>query len=129
MTAMVIADRVIFVKRLNDMKKFKCKVEIEYEYVIEIDDEKFANLDNDVEEGIGGKAWRDYFFDFENWEEHAEYLAKRKALGDEFIEGYGVPLVNGENPSFYGSDKGLERGINIKVISEEDVYVDAKEIK
>jgi hypothetical protein len=110
------------------MKKFHCNVTIEYDYIIEIDDEKFANLDEDIEEGIGGKAWRHYFFDFETWHEHAEYLAKRKSLGDQFIEGYGIPLVNGKNPRWDNVENDLNKGINIQVISEEDVYVDTTEI-
>ena len=110
------------------MKKFHCNVTVEYDYIIEIDDEKFVNLDDDAEEGIGGKAWRHYFYDFETWEDHVEHLAERKALGDEFIEGYGIPLINGKNPRWDKDESSLQKAINIQVISEEDVYVDTTEI-
>ena len=110
------------------MRKFHCTVSLEYDYIIEIDEEKFANLDDDAEEGIGGKAWRKHFFDFHSWEDHAEYIAIRKALGDEFIEGYGVPLVNGRDPRWCKDNSAPQDAINIEVVLEDYCYADVAEI-
>lgn len=96
------------------MKKFKCFVTREDEYIIELDE----NVIN--EEWM--KDFRDYFYSFDTLEEHAEHIAQFRArFGDHsFIEGYGVPLVNGKDPRWVmADDDSLQKAINIKVISED----------
>lgn len=106
------------------MKKFKCKVTREDEYEIEID------------ENIIDEEWmeqfREYMYDFTTHEEHAEQIAQLRArFGGDFMEGYGYPLVDGAKPwHCEENDKRIEKGINIKIISEDDdCYVDVEEIK
>lgn len=94
------------------MKKFKCVVERLDEYIIEFDE-------NEI-----NQEWMDdfkkYFYDFDTLEEHAEYIAQFRArFGNDFIEGYGVPLVNGKNPSYSQDKSSLKKAINIKIISED----------
>lgn len=104
------------------MKKFKCTVTREDEYVIELD------------EKILDKAWMEwfkkYFYDFDDLQEHAEYIAQYAArFGSDFIEGYGIPLRNGERPIFVSEDKVLNKAININVITEDGYCeVDVEEI-
>lgn len=93
------------------MKRFKCKVTRVDEYIIELD------------EGELNEEWmqdfREVFCDFDDLEEHAEHIAKERArFRSEFIEGYGVPLVNGK--SAYFEPLGINESINIKIISEDD---------
>lgn len=105
------------------MKRFKCTVTREDEYIIEIDENVFD------EERL--EHFREYFYDFDSLEEHAEHIAQFRArFGDhDFIEGYGIPLVNGKNPRYDNDESSLEKGINIVVVSE-DKYcdVDVEEI-
>ena len=76
--------------------------------------------------------FKEYFYDFDNLEEHAEHIAQFRARfpDDYFIEGYGVPLVNGKNPNWNNDESSLEKGINIVIVSEDkDCYVELKEIR
>lgn len=102
------------------MKKFLCNVTLSYEYEIDIDDEELGEefLEN----------YKKHFRDFDTWEEHAEYIAIRKAREDEFIEGYGIPLINGENPRYDNDERSLEKAININIIYEDEVDVDCIEL-
>ena len=96
------------------MKKFRVKVERMDEYEIEIDE----NIIN--EEFI--ENYKEYFSDIDTLEEHAENIAIFRArFGERFIEGYGNLMVNGRLP-FMVKEKDVEKGINIKVISEDDFY-------
>lgn len=94
------------------MKKFRCTVTRVDEYEIEVD-EKEMN-----EEFI--KQFKKCFYQIETLQEHAEYIAELRArLNNNFMEGYGIPLVNGKNPLF-ADDKSINNAINIKIISEDD---------
>lgn len=103
------------------MKKFKVTVTREDSYIIEIDENKFN--DQWIDE------WKQVYYDFDTLEEHVEHIAQCRArFQQEFIEGYGAPLINGEKPIFT-DDKNVEKGINIKVISEDDdIETDSYEI-
>lgn len=94
------------------MKKFKCIVTRTDEYIIELD------------ENILNEEWmqhfRDYFYDFDLLEEHAEHLAQYRArFGEGFIEGYGNVLVNGKKHWSVNDDQ-VNKAINIKIVSEDD---------
>lgn len=106
------------------MKKFKVRVERVDEYEIEFD-EKIIN-----EEFM--EDYREFFSDIETLEEHAENIAiSRARFGEGFIEGYGNTMVNGRLP-FMVEDKDVEKGINIKILSEDnfsDMNVEVEEIK
>lgn len=96
------------------MKKFRCIVTRQDEYIIEIDENKIDEK--------WMKDFRGYMYDFRTLKEHAEHIAQHRArFGEDFIEGYGYPLVNGEVP--FGAkirgEKALD-GINIKIIDEDD---------
>lgn len=94
------------------MRKFKVKVERIDEYEIHFD------------EGIINEEFMDsykkFFSDIESLEEHAENIALMRArFGESFLEGYGNPMVNGRKP-FMVKEEDVQKGINIKVISEDD---------
>jgi len=103
-------------------KRFKCTVERTDEYIIEFDDE------------IINQEWLDEFYEnfynFQELEEHAEYIAQIRARTEQdFIEGYGVPLVNGKIPHFVDNNS-VEKRINIIIVSEdENCEVDVEEIE
>jgi len=103
-------------------KRFKCTVERTDEYIIEFDDE------------IINQEWLDdfskHFYNFQELEEHAEYIAQIRARTEQdFIEGYGVPLVNGKIPHFVDNNS-VEKRINIIIVSEdENCEVDVEEIE
>lgn len=101
------------------MKKFFVKVETCNEYEIEIDDETLGDdfLTN----------FHRYFAEFESWQEHAKYIGTKTAQGQSFIEGYGVPMMNGKKQPF--TDEGsMNKHINIDVLTENDIEVDCYEI-
>jgi hypothetical protein len=99
------------------MKPFQCYVERVDKYTVEFD------------ENVCNEQWmeefRQVFYNFHTLEEHAEHIAQFRArFGGRFIEGYGVPLENGEVP-YWADEKEVNKAINIKVISEDnDIYVD-----
>ena len=87
------------------MKKFSCEVERTDEFTIEFDE----SVMND--EWL--KDFRDTFFDFYTLEEHAKYISEYLSNhGNEFIEGYGIPLENGEEP-YWAEKKYINHAINI----------------
>lgn len=103
------------------MESYKCEVERIDRYVVEFD------------ESVINEEWmedfRQVFFDFYDLEEHAEHIAQMRArFGNGFIEGYGIPLEDGEIPYWVISDtqKGqVNHAINMKIISEDDyLHVD-----
>jgi len=104
------------------MKRFKCKVERVNEYIIEFDEEV---LD---EEWM--KYFRSVFFNYHELNEHAEHIAQMRArFKKSFIEGYGVPLIDGE-VSYFANEKSVNKAINIIIVSEdEECDVDVEEIK
>ena len=105
------------------MKRFKTTVTRTDEYVIEID------------ENIINQEWMEnykkYFADFDTYEEHAEHLAQMRARFEHgFIEGYGTVLVDGRKPWYIQDDNKVDKGINIKILSEDqDCEVDVEEIE
>jgi hypothetical protein len=105
------------------MKRFKCEVTRTDEYIIEFDE----NVIN--EEWLAD--FRNHMYKFKGLVDHAEHLAQFRArFGEQdFIDGYGIPLVNGKNPRYDGDESSLERGINIQVVSEDsNCDVDVEEI-
>lgn len=111
------------------MKKFRVRVERVDEYVVEFDEKYF---DEEFME-----HYKKYFQDFDTLKEHAEHIAQFRArLGDEFIEGYGLPRINGKLPfaAQINEDfiKQVNPGLNINIISEDNVNnmrIDAEEIR
>lgn len=118
------------------IRKFKCIVRREDEYIIEIDDEIINDEFN--------KEFSKHFYPFDELEDHAEHLSQIQARfdnSDGFIEGYGYIKRDGELPfSFKDFDKNGKwlpqkkqrqptDGINI-IIEDEDNYceVDVEEI-
>ena len=105
------------------MKKFKCTVERSDEYIIEFDE-------NIINEEYMNK-YRKMFYNFTTFEEHAKNLAQfRSRFPDEsFIEGYGCTLINGKDPRWNNDKSFLEKGINIRIISEDQYCnVDVEEL-
>lgn len=97
------------------MRKFECRVEKEDKYIIEFD-ETVCN-----EEWM--RQFREVYYNFHTLEEHAEHIAQfRTRFGARFIEGYGVPLENGEIP-YWANEEYVNKAINIK-IEDSDIYVD-----
>ena len=99
------------------MAKFKVKVIREDEYEVEFDEKEF---DNEFME-----HFKNYFYDFDTLKEHAEHIAQFRArFGERFIEGYGLPKVNGERPFMAQINEDVEKqvnyGLNINIISEDD---------
>ena len=68
------------------------------------------------------KDFKRHFYDLNSFEEHAEYIAQFRARFEKsFIEGYGVPLVDGEIPWDVNTDTDhIEKGINIIIESEDE---------
>ena len=105
------------------MRKFKVKVERIDEYEIEFDEDIINQEFMD--------SYKKFFSDIDTLKEHAENIAQFRArFGERFIEGYGNPMVNGRLP-WMVEEKDAQKGINIKVISEDDfneMWVEVKEI-
>lgn len=104
------------------MKKFKVKVTKEFECEIEIDDEA---LDADSEGGDFLKAFRKGFYNYYTWEEHAEHIASAFMNDITFMEGYGIPYVDGKPQAFHKNDS--ESAINVSPLSGE-TYATATEM-
>lgn len=100
------------------MELFECTVERIDKYKIEFD------------ETVCNEQWmedfRKVFYNFHTLEEHADHIAQFRArFGERFIEGYGIPLENGEVPYWAEKDK-VNHAINIVVKSEDediDVFI------
>lgn len=100
------------------MKKFRVTVIREDEYEVEFDENIF---DKDFME-----HFKEYFYDFDSLEEHAAHIAQFRArFGERFIEGYGLPRVDGKLPFAARVDKenikSVNQGLNINIISEDDL--------
>jgi len=105
------------------MKQFKVKATRTDEYIIEIDE-------NELNEKWM-EDFRQAFFDFHTYEEHAEQIAMMRArFGEGFIEGYGNILVDGNKPWYITDEKQVNKAINIKIVSEDnDREIEVEEIK
>lgn len=105
------------------MKKFKCEVIEAYEYEIEIDDDVWT--DEAIQE------WSKSFYDAEDIHDFVEHLAKMKPgyESGEFIEGFGIPKIDGKVPFVWDDPDGktVSKEININII-DENCYVDCEEI-
>jgi hypothetical protein len=105
------------------LKKFKCTVTREYEYEIEFDESVWNEKEL--------KEWSSFFQDVDDLEDLAEILAERKTRYNEgeFIEGFGIPMINGKKPYVFGNpNPDIEESVNINIISESYVSVDVDEI-
>lgn len=108
------------------MKKFKVTVTREDEYEIEFDEEVY----ND--EFI--KDFKEVFYNFDSLKEHAKHIAQHMArFQQRFIEGYGIPLINGEKPLILDErdEENVAHGLNINIISEDDfncMDIDVEEV-
>ncbi|WP_144482078.1 hypothetical protein [Bacillus pumilus] len=85
--------------------KRTCDVERQDRYTIEFD------------ENVLNEEWmqnfRETFYDFTTLTEHAEHIAQFRARnGTQFIEGYGVPLENGQAPR-WANKEDINEAINI----------------
>ena len=96
-----------------------------FDLVVERKEHYEVHLDEEVLNEEWMENFRKDFYDFETLQEHAEHIAQFRArFGSRMIEGYGVPLENGEKP-WYAEEKQVNRAINIEIISEDeeiDVY-------
>ena len=105
------------------MKKFKCEVTKTYNYEIEIDETVWT------EEEL--KNWSEIFQDVDSLQDVVEILAMMKTNYDsgEFIEGFGIPKINGKIPFVWDDPDGntVSKEININVL-DEDCDVDCEEI-
>jgi hypothetical protein len=105
------------------MKKFKCRVTKTYEYDIELDENIWTE--------INLKEWGEVFYPVTDLEDLASTLASMKTNYDEgdFIEGFGVPMINGKEPFTYGDDKdSINKSVNINIISENEIDVETEEV-
>lgn len=110
------------------IRKFEVEVTRIDKYVVEIDDEV-----------LNEKWLHDFsqvFYDFDDLGEHAEHIAQYRArfnncrMDAGYIEGYGLPYLNGEKSVFEKDDKLHQSAINIRVISEdENIETEVKEVK
>ena len=103
------------------MKTFKCIVTRETTMDITIDDSVWT--DDEIEE------WSKHFQDADDLEELVERLVAMKVRYEdgEFMEGFGIPLIDGEKPCSYLKDDQIEDSINI-CNQEESIDVDVEEI-
>lgn len=110
---------------MKGMKKFKCTVEKTYTYEIEFD-ETIWN-----EQAL--KDWSSVFTDVDDLSELAIILAKYKTTYEagEFIEGFGIPMINGKEPFVWNAleKEGVNHNININIIEDGEMYVDCEEVK
>ncbi|OZB98110.1 hypothetical protein [Paenibacillus sp. XY044] len=94
--------------------RYRATVIREDEYIIEIDDEQ---IDREFM-----KEYKEHIGNIETLEGHAENLAWYRMIhGEDFYEGYGNVLHNGKLYDYLPGVK--ETGINIKVVSDENVDV------
>lgn len=103
------------------MRTFKCTVTRETTMDIMIDDSVWNN-----EEIL---EWSKHFQDADDLEELVERLAAMKVNYDdgEFMEGFGIPLIDGKKPYSYLKDDQIEESISIRN-QEEYIDVDVEEV-
>ncbi|APJ11131.1 hypothetical protein [Bacillus safensis] len=82
-------------------------------WVVERHDQYTIELDENVLNEEWMQNFRETFYDFTTLTEHAEHIARtRSILGSAFIDGYGVPLENGQAPS-WANKEDINEAINI----------------
>lgn len=89
------------------MKKFKCTVTRETTMEIEIDESIWTP------ETI--RAWSKSFYDADDLNDVVEHVARLKSKYEdgEFIEGFGIPMIDGKKPYPYIEDNQIAKDINI----------------
>lgn len=89
------------------MKKFKCTVTKETIMEVEIDDSVWTP------EQI--KDWSNSFYDADSLSEVVEHLARMKSEYEdgEFIEGFGIPMIDGGKTYPYLLNGDINKSINI----------------
>ncbi|CAM4224319.1 hypothetical protein [Enterocloster bolteae] len=97
------------------MKKFKCTVTRETTMEIEIDDSVWTP------DAI--RAWSKSFYDADDLKGVVEHVARLKSKYEdgEFIEGFGIPMIDGKKPYPYIEDNQMAKDINI---CNQSVYSD-----
>lgn len=108
------------------MKKFKAIVTKTYEYEIEIDDKVWTD-ENII-------IWESVFQPVNNLEDVVEKLAlmKTRYENGEFMEGFGIPYINGKAPHIFEKDRtSITPDININIVidGDYDPDVEVKEIE
>lgn len=101
------------------MKKFRCIVTKETTMEIEIDDSVWT--EQEITE------WQRHFYNAKNIKDIAGHIASLKSEYEdgEFIEGFGIPLINGKKPYDYLKDEDVTTSINIYDQSSDiDVEID-----
>ena len=103
------------------MKKFRCTVTKETTMEIEIDESVWT------EEEIA--EWQKHFYEAEDLKAVVEHIATMKAEYEDgdFIEGFGIPMINGKKPYDFLNDDDITTSINICNQSV-DIDVDVDEI-
>ncbi len=103
------------------MKTFKCTVTRESIMNITIDDSVWT--DKEI------KEWSKHFQDVDDLEGLVEILASMKVNYEdgEFMEGFGIPLIDGKKPYSYLNDDQIENSISI-CNRERSIDVDVEEI-
>lgn len=103
------------------MRKFKCEVTKTYTYEIEIDETIWT--DEEI------NNWSKSFYDADDLSDIASIIAKMKTSYEdgEFIEGFGIPMINGKEPFTFGKQE-INTDININIISEY-IDVDSEEVE
>lgn len=98
------------------MKKFKCTVTKETTMEIEIDDSVWT--DEQIVE------WQRYFYESKNIEDVVTHIARMKSecANGAFMEGFGIPMINGEKP-YLSNDSNITESINI---CNQESYIDTK---
>lgn len=106
------------------MKKFRIKVVKEAEYEIEVDDNVWT--EKELED------FRKVFYQLHSTQEVAETVAEMYFEQGQgcFLEGFGIPMVNGRDPYFvYGDNKNsISKDIIVHEISEDRYIEESEEI-
>ena len=89
------------------MKKFRCTVTKETTMEIEIDESVWT------EEEIA--EWQKHFYEAEDLKAVVEHVATMKSEYEDgdFIEGFGIPMINGKKPYDFLNDEDITTSINI----------------
>ena len=103
------------------MKKFRCTVTKETTMEIEIDESVWT------EEEIA--EWQKHFYEANDLKAVVGHVASMKAEYEDgdFIEGFGIPMINGKKPYDFLNDDDITTSINICNQSV-DIDVDVDEI-
>lgn len=94
----------------------RLKAEITKEIIVELDEAFFNDAFNE--------HYSRYFSDAYSLEDHAENIAwAYSKFGQDNLEGYGYPLVNGEKHWRHRSDESIVYNKAINIIDEEEQEV------